>query len=142
MDFTSAAIALALIGGCLVGVGASLLLLFTGRFAGVAGIVVGVGQGPASERAWRGAFVAGLVAGGVLFALFYPSAFAPSPASLAVLLVAGGAVGFGARLGGGCTSGHGVCGVSRLSTRAFAATVTFMLVGAIVVALARIAGAR
>jgi len=138
MSVSTAALALA--GGALMGVAAALLLLFNGHLAGVGGIVAGLFQRPAGGWAWRAAFVSGLLAGGVLLALLYPSAFAPSPASGTLLVIAGVAVGFGARLGGGCTSGHGICGISRLSRRATAATLTFMLTGAVVVTLVRLLG--
>jgi uncharacterized membrane protein YedE/YeeE len=133
-------LAAALAGGVLIGVAASLLLLLHGRLAGVGGIVAGLLQRPGGEWGWRGAFVAGLLAGGGLLAVLQPSALAPSPASPTLLVIAGAAVGFGTRLGGGCTSGHGICGVSRLSKRAVVATLTFMLTGAIVVALVRALG--
>jgi uncharacterized membrane protein YedE/YeeE len=138
MDLSTAAVALG--GGVLIGVAASLLLLLNGRLAGVGGIVAGLLQRPTGEWGWRAAFVGGLLAGGVLMTVVSPSAFGPSPASPALLLVAGAAVGLGARLGGGCTSGHGICGISRLSKRAMAATMTFMVTGALVVALVRVLG--
>jgi hypothetical protein len=138
MDISTAGMALT--GGALIGVAASLLLLLNGRLAGVGGIVAGLLQRPASEWGWRAAFVAGLLAGGVLLGALHPSAFGPSPASPVLLVIAGAAVGVGTRFGGGCTSGHGICGVSRLSRRAIVATLTFMLSGAVVVALVRVLG--
>jgi uncharacterized protein len=132
------AIAEALVGGVLIGAGASLLLLFNGRLAGVAGIVAGLLQRSPGERGWRAAFVIGLLGGGIVFGWLRPSAFAPSPVSLPLAALAGVAVGVGARLGGGCTSGHGICGVSRLSRRSIAATLTFMSTGALVVGLLHI----
>src|SRR3954454_4081072 len=105
MSASTAAVALA--GGALIGLAAALLLLFNGRLAGVGGIVAGLLQRPSGEWTWRAAFVAGLPAGGVLLALLHPSASAPSASSGTLLLIAGAAVGLGARLGGGCTSGHG-----------------------------------
>jgi uncharacterized membrane protein YedE/YeeE len=137
---SASAIAIAIAGGALIGLGASLLLLFTGRLAGLGGIVAGLLQGSPGERGWRAAFVAGLIAGGIAFSWARPGAFSVSQAALPVLLLAGGAVGFGTRLGGGCTSGHGICGVSRLSRRAILATMTFMGTGAAVVALVRALG--
>src|SRR4051794_11867131 len=130
----------ALLGGALIGLGASLLLLTTGRLAGVAGIVGSLLRPVREQWGWRAAFVGGLVAGGGVFALVRPSVFAPSPRAPLLIAVAGMAVGFGTRLGGGCTSGHGVCGVSRLQPRSLVATLTFVLVGAIMVALARAMG--
>jgi uncharacterized membrane protein YedE/YeeE len=81
-----------------------------------------------------------LIVGGLAFARVQPAAFALSPAAFPLLAVAGVAVGFGTRLGGGCTSGHGICGVSRLSKRGIVATLTFMGTGALAVALMRLAG--
>jgi hypothetical protein len=138
----SSVAAISLGGGALIGLGASMLLLFNGRLAGIGGIVAGLFQGRPGERRWRTAFVGGLLAGGVLLGWWRPSELTSSAAPAPLLLLAGATVGFGARLGGGCTSGHGVCGVSRVSKRSTVATMTFMLVGAAVVALARVLGAR
>lgn len=129
----------ALIGGVVIGVAASLLLWLNGRVAGISGILAGVlARG---ERAWRGAFVFGLVAGGALLGLIAPAAIGTSPASLPLLAGAGVLVGFGTQLGSGCTSGHGVCGLSRLSLRSLVATLSFMAAGAITVFLMRHLGA-
>jgi uncharacterized membrane protein YedE/YeeE len=119
----------ALLGGALIGLSASALLFFNGRIAGVSGIVGGLlGPRPsAGDALWRAAFVAGLLAGGLLLALAYPRAFSIPPVDPSIaLVVAGVLVGFGTRLGNGCTSGHGVCGISRLSRRSLVATATFM----------------
>ncbi len=129
-----------LAGGALIGVGAALLLLLNGRLGAIGGIVAGLFQRSSGEWAWRAMFVLGLVFGGLLLVPFAPSSFVPSPTSGPVLFLAGVAVGFGARLGGGCTSGHGVCGVSRFSKRSIVATITFIVTGAVVVALVRIFG--
>lgn len=124
-------IVFALAGGALIGLSASLMLMLNGRIAGISGIVGGLLQPQAGEVAWRAWFLAGLLVGGtVLFALrpdFFGTASVPS----AVVVVAGLLVGFGTRLGSGCTSGHGVCGISRLSKRSIVATITFMVSGAI-----------
>jgi uncharacterized membrane protein YedE/YeeE len=124
-------IVFALAGGAVIGLSASLMLMLNGRIAGISGIVGGLLQPQAGEVAWRAWFLAGLLVGGtVLFALrpdFFGTASVPS----AVVVVAGLLVGFGTRLGSGCTSGHGVCGVSRLSKRSIVATITFMVSGAI-----------
>ena len=129
-----------LLGGLLIGAAASLLLLGNGKVAGISAIVAGVMR-PAAERGWRVLFLAGLVLGGALVALFQPTAFGTSPRPLALLAVAGLMVGFGARLGGGCTSGHGVCGLSRLSKRSLIATLTFMATAALAVfAVHRLSG--
>jgi uncharacterized membrane protein YedE/YeeE len=119
-------------GGAIIGISASLMLLLNGRVTGISGIVNGLMQKPdATETPWRALFIVGLVLGGVLVTpLFGDVAGAPS---LAVAVVAGALVGAGTRLGNGCTSGHGVCGLSRLSVRSLAATVTFIATGALTV---------
>jgi len=124
MDAT--AIGYALLGGVLIGVAASALLLINGRIAGVSGIAAGVVTPRRGDTAWRVAFLAGLLAGGALLALVQPHAFGRSPASHLVLGLAGFLVGVGTRLSNGCTSGHGVCGLARRSVRSLAATATFM----------------
>lgn len=125
-----------LLGGMLIGLAASLLLLWNGRVAGISGIVAGLLRPGSGEVGWRGAFVAGLLAGGVVLALLDPPALqVQAPVSLGGLVLAGVLVGYGTRLGNGCTSGHGVCGVSRLAPRSLVATATFLLTGALTVAL-------
>jgi uncharacterized membrane protein YedE/YeeE len=117
-----------LLGGVLIGLAASALLWLDGKVAGISGIVGGLLR--RDEPVWRGAFVAGLVAGGALLRLALPSAFALTVAEpVPVVLAAGLLVGFGSQLGNGCTSGHGVCGVSRGSRRSLVATATFMATG-------------
>jgi uncharacterized membrane protein YedE/YeeE len=128
----------ALFGGILIGSAASAFLWLEGRIAGVSGIVGGLLSPRRQDTAWRVLFVAGLVAGGVCVRLLGSDGFrglASTP--YAVVLPAGLLVGFGASLGNGCTSGHGVCGVSRLSPRSIVATMTFMLTGAITVFVIR-----
>lgn len=128
----------ALAGGVLIGLAAVLLMLALGRIAGIAGIVGGLVGSGADESGWRLAFLAGLIAGPFAAALL--GATLPEvhvDASVPVVLVAGLLVGFGSRLGNGCTSGHGVCGLARLSPRSLAATLTFMAAGAAVVFVAR-----
>ena len=131
---------LALIGGLLIGSASLALLYFNGRISGISGITGGVlsgGGGGRGERLWRAAFLLGLVGGGVALLLAYPEAFAGVSSldrSYGALIGAGACVGVGTRLGSGCTSGHGVCGMSRLSKRSIVATMTFMLVAALVVA--------
>lgn len=126
-----------LIGGALIGIAASLLLLANGRVAGVSGIVDDV-LGASSTRDWQLAFVLGMILIGAVAAVRWPTALGPSPASPPVLIVAGILVGYGTRLSGGCTSGHGVCGLSRLSPRSLAATLTFMATGVLTVAVVRL----
>ncbi len=123
-----------IVGGLLIGSSAALLLVFNGRIAGIAGVLGGLleglaERGPTEEKRWRVMFVAGLLIGGVVLRGFDP-AFLPGPVgdSLITSTIAGLLVGFGTRLGSGCTSGHGICGLSRLSTRSLAATVIFMAV--------------
>ena len=121
----------ALVGGALIGISASVLLLLNGRVAGISSIVGGLVRPRASETSWRAWFVAGLLAGGILLVVLRPASFGGTPVSVPLSVVAGVFVGFGTRLGSGCTSGHGVCGLSRLSFRSLAATMTFMLTGAV-----------
>jgi uncharacterized membrane protein YedE/YeeE len=129
---------LSLLGGALIGLAAALLLLGGGRVAGVSGIVAGLLQPRRGETLWRALFVAGLVVGGVALARVHPAAFQPGVArSPTVLAAAGLLIGFGTRLGSGCTSGHGICGVSRLSVRSIVATATFMATGAATVFVSR-----
>jgi uncharacterized membrane protein YedE/YeeE len=119
------------IGGILVGISASAMLLLNGRIAGVSGILAGVLKPVRSDTAWRAMFVAGLVTAGAVGSALHPAAFAIAVGrSPAAFVVAGLLVGFGTRLGNGCTSGHGVCGISRGSRRSLAATATFMVTGA------------
>ncbi len=126
----------ALAGGALIGLAAVLLMVALGNIAGISGIMAGAIDPAAPDRGWRIAFVAGLVAAPVLFALAgHPLPFPELPESPSLIAVAGLLVGFGSRLGSGCTSGHGVCGIARLSPRSIAATIVFMAVAAFVVAL-------
>jgi uncharacterized membrane protein YedE/YeeE len=126
------------IGGLLIGGSATLLILLTGRVAGISGILGSALDVEADGLAWRLAFLVGLVLG----PLGYGAARGAFPeltmqASLPVLIVAGLLVGFGTRMGGGCTSGHGVCGMARLSPRSLAATATFFVVAAVTVFIVR-----
>jgi uncharacterized protein len=129
----------ALVGGALIGLSASLLLLFNGRIAGISGIAGGLlSQRTRAELAWRITFLLGLVGGGFLLRAFWPQTLgAPVISGAAWVVAAGLLVGFGTRLGNGCTSGHGVCGISRGATRSVVATVTFMATGAATVFLVR-----
>lgn len=124
----------ALIGGLLIGLSATLLILCNGRIAGISGIVGGLLQRPnRSEAGWRIAFVLGLVLAPLLYGLVAVQPVSQIDAGWAVLVVAGVLVGYGARLGTGCTSGHGVCGLSRLAPRSLVATLTFMATGIVTV---------
>jgi uncharacterized protein len=129
---------LALGGGVLIGLAGALLLLTHGRVAGISGIAAGVLTPARGEFAWRAAFVAGLVGGGFLLRGFAPESIgAPVAGGFGFAIAAGLLVGFGTRLGNGCTSGHGVCGLARGSGRSLAATLTFMATAAITVFLVR-----
>lgn len=132
-DFTPFA---SLLGGILIGLSASAMLLLEGKIAGISGILAGIIKPVRGDLLWRICFVAGLFAGGLLLRIFMPGAFAFGIIrSFPLLAAAGLLVGFGTRLGSGCTSGHGVCGVSRLSPRSLVATATFIFTGALVVYL-------
>jgi hypothetical protein len=131
----------ALLGGALVGLAAAGLLVLTGKTAGVSGIVDGVLRGEKGEWRWKAAFLAGLVAGGLLLAWRMPAALADGPPRSWPWVISGGLlVGFGARLGGGCTSGHGVCGIGRGSLRGLVGTSIFIASGALTVLLLRLLG--
>jgi uncharacterized membrane protein YedE/YeeE len=127
-----------LAGGALIGVAAAGLLLLTGKTAGVSGIVDGVLRGEKGEWGWKAAFVLGLVAGGLVLRFAMPETLATSaPRALPLVAIGGLLVGFGARLSGGCTSGHGVCGMGRLSLRGMVGTIIFIVVGAVTVFVMR-----
>lgn len=133
----------ALIGGVMIGTACCAMLYFSGRIAGISGIAGGWMDWREGEVAWRGAFLLGLAAGAFALLPFFHAAFDSAPsASLSRLAAAGLLVGFGTRLGNGCTSGHGVCGISRMSLRSLVATCTFIASAALVVFLTRIGAAR
>jgi uncharacterized membrane protein YedE/YeeE len=118
-----------LAGGLLIGLSAAMFLLFNGRIAGISGILGGVLRPVKGDIGWRIAFMLGLVLAPAVFSLFAPLPLVRIDANVAALVVAGLLVGIGTRYGAGCTSGHGVCGLSRLSPRSLVATVAFMLAG-------------
>ena len=127
-----------LAGGLLIGLSASILLLTHGRVAGITSIYEGAVTVPARDGGFRVAFLAGLVSAGFIMWLIRPEAFPAGPVTpLWLTAIAGFVVGFGTRLGSGCTSGHGVCGISRSSTRSLVATMIFIATGAITVFLVR-----
>jgi len=135
-DFTPVS---ALLGGALIGLAASAMLLFNGRIAGISSVFGGLLKPRAGDIGWRSAFIGGLFLAGALLAMFAPSTIASSPdRSMAATLAAGLIVGFGVRMGNGCTSGHGVCGLSRFSRRSLVATVTFMATGFITASLIQV----
>jgi len=135
MTFTPLA---SLVGGALIGLSAALLWATHGRIAGITGIVAESFRRSGDDLEWRLLFLAGLVGGGRLLVWAWPAAFgARTPRGVAVLVIAGLLVGFGTRLGNGCTSGHGVCGIARRSPRSIAATAVFVLVGMATVGIGR-----
>lgn len=125
------------IGGVLIGAAAALLLLMNGRIAGISGIVGGLLRRVRGDVAWRLAFLLGIAGAPALYSLFAVMPAARIDAGYGALAVAGLLVGFGTRYGSGCTSGHGVCGLSRLSPRSAIATGTFMAAGFATVFLVR-----
>lgn len=128
----------AAIGGALIGLSAVLLMLLAGRIAGVSGIYSGLLNPAGGDKGWRIAFIGGLILAPLIAGWIGHGMPKPQlPANWAVIIAAGLLVGFGARLGGGCTSGHGICGVARLSARSIAATATFMLTAIATVAVIR-----
>lgn len=128
----------ALIGGILIGGAAGVLLWLNGRIAGISGIFNGLLTPLRGETAWRALFVIGLIAGAALYALANPGGYTPRVGFSVPLLALGGfLVGFGTRMSGGCTSGHGVCGLGRLSPRSMVATVVFVLTAMVTVFVVR-----
>ena len=127
---------MALIGGGLIGISASLFLLFKGRVLGVSGILGGIIAPQGGGVIWKGTMVLGFVFGGAVASLFLPDAFPQIEISNGRLIAAGLLVGFGTQIGSGCTSGHGVCGMSRISFRSIVATAVFMGFGILTVAIA------
>jgi uncharacterized membrane protein YedE/YeeE len=128
----------ALIGGALIGVSVSLMLLWNGRVTGISGIINGALTYVKRDYAWRVLFILGLIVGGLILKVLRPEVF--SGAILTdtwTVVVAGLLVGFGTILGSGCTSGHGVCGISRMSPRSLVATIVFIGAGVFAVALFR-----
>ena len=128
----------ALLGGGLIGLASVSLMMLTGRIAGISGILGGCLTLSVGDRLWRFAFIVGLVLAPVVSGLLgYPLPTPSMPSSWVMIVIAGLLVGFGARLGGGCTSGHGICGIARLSARSIVATAIFMASAIVVVAIMR-----
>ena len=130
---------LALSGGLLIGLAASLMLFWNGRVTGISGIVYSAAVKPVkNDKAWRWSFIVGLLVGGLILQFIYPTAFSHGLQTKSwTVIVAGLLVGFGTTLGSGCTSGHGVCGLSRLSPRSIIATLTFIGAGVFAVFIFR-----
>ncbi len=140
IDWTHFTPWLSLTGGVVLGIGSALFILFNGRILGISSIVGGLLTPGAGNIAWRLMFLAGIFSAPVLFGWLAPAHLLPTPridAELWSLIAAGLLVGFGTRYGSGCTSGHGVCGLSRLSPRSLVATLSFMAAGFLTVYLVR-----
>lgn len=127
----------AFLGGSLIGLSAALLMYFNGRIAGISGMVAGVLDLKNSENRWRLFFLVGLIATAVIVNFFAPHGEASYSRSTLLLIISGILVGFGTRMGNGCTSGHAVCGMARLSTRSIVATLIFMGVAILTVFITR-----
>ena len=131
---------MSLSGGVLLGIASAMFILLNGRILGISGIVGGLLPPRAGDRGWRIAFLAGMAAAPLVYLWLAPTEMIQAPridAGYALIVVAGLLVGFGTRYGSGCTSGHGVCGLSRMSPRSLVATVSFMAAGFLVVFVAR-----
>ena len=126
-----------LAGGVLIGLAAALLILFNGRIAGISGILGGLLEWPRGDVAWRIAFLLGLIGAPLVYGLAAPLPAVEVDAGTVTLVVAGLLVGIGTRYGAGCTSGHGVCGLSRRSPRSLVATLAFMAAGFLTVFIVR-----
>jgi uncharacterized membrane protein YedE/YeeE len=122
-----------LIGGLIIGIAVSLLLLFNGKVLGVSGILGELFNNPLSKNYWRLFFVLGLLISPLIYSIFHPIPLIEISSNKLLIIVGGLLVGFGSRLGSGCTSGHGVCGLARLSVRSFIATMTFIFFGFVTV---------
>jgi len=136
-DFTHSTYFAGLLGGLLIGLAAAILVLFNGRIAGISGILGGLLQAGKGDKAWRVLFVLGLVTAPFVYRITFGLPEVTIDAGTIELIIAGLLVGIGTRYASGCTSGHGVCGISRGSTRSIAATLTFMTAGFVTVYLTR-----
>ncbi len=124
-------------GGVLIGIASAMFILINGRIAGISGVLGGLLKPVHGDVSWRVAFIAGLIGAPVLYALFTELPAMQIDAGFGALVIAGLLVGVGTRYGSGCTSGHGVCGISRLSPRSLVATAAFMAAGFVTVFVLR-----
>lgn len=123
----------AILGGALIGLAAGLILLLHGRVAGVSGMIGSLFEKRTDESAWRATFLVGLILGGLILSRFDPGSVPSVTLPLWMMVAAGFVVGFSARLGGGCTSGHGLCGSTLLNRKSLLSTLVFMASGALAV---------
>jgi len=136
-DFTHSAYIAGLSGGLLIGTAAAMFVLLNGQIAGISGILAGLIQADKGDKIWRIMFLLGLVASPFVYQIAFDPPAVTIDAGTAQLIIAGLLVGLGTRYAAGCTSGHGVCGISRGSMRSIVATLTFMMAGFITVYLTR-----
>lgn len=128
----------ALLGGVLIGVAAAMLIVLNGKIAGISGILGGIFSATKENKAWRILFIVGLITSPWVYQIFQPLPVVEVKANTLTLIISGLLVGFGTQLGNGCTSGHGVCGIARLSIRSVVATLTFIFFGVITVYFMRV----
>ncbi len=128
---------LSFIGGIIIGLAAAVLIVFNARIAGISGIIASALSHKLGEHIWRYAFIAGLVISPLIYGAFLPLPLVQNVANLPTLAVAGLLVGIGTQYASGCTSGHGICGLSRFSLRSLVATISFMAAGFVTVTLVR-----
>jgi uncharacterized membrane protein YedE/YeeE len=138
IDWSKVMLINSILGGMLIGVAASILILFNGKIAGISGIVSGLLRPKKNDVGWRVMFVMGLLIAPILHSLFRPLPAVRIEANINMIIIAGILVGIGTRYASGCTSGHGVCGIARLSPRSILATISFIFAGVITVFLVRL----
>ena len=125
-------------GGMLIGLSVAIMLFFNGRITGISGFIAEVLTPKVDEWLWRMVFLTGMIIGSFVFVFLFPDTFVPRTGfPLSLLIIGGLLVGFGTKLGSGCTSGHGICGLAQLSPRSLVATIVFMFSGAITVFIIR-----
>lgn len=128
---------MSLIGGLVIGIAVSILLLVNGRIAGISGIVIGLGRLSAGDFLWRVFFILGLIIAPMLYQFFFRSVMIVIDTNWFIIVLAGCLVGIGTRFGRGCTSGHGICGISQFSLRSVIATISYMFTGMICIFIVR-----